>query len=132
MALPESNDSERSELLPKPKQGIARLFAAMRYSLAGIRWAWASEEAFRIEAVLFLVLTPIGLWLGENNIERVLLVGVLILVVLIEILNTAIEALVDRVGSEYHELSGVAKDLGSAAVFISLGLVMFVWGMLIF
>ena len=131
MALPEAGDSERSKLLPHPKTGIARLIAATRYSIAGIKWAFANEEAFRIEAALFIILTPIGLWLGENNVERVMLVGVLVLVVLVELLNTAIEALVDRVGLEYHELSGAAKDIGSATVLISLGLVLFVWGMLL-
>lgn len=131
MALPEANDPERSELLPEPKKGIARLLAATQYSLAGIRWAWVHEEAFRIEALLFVVLTPIGLWLGENNIERVLLVAVLVLVILVELLNSAVEALVDRIGSDYHMLSGAAKDIGSAAVLISLALVVFVWGMLL-
>ena len=131
MALPEAEDPERSHLLPKPKTGIARLIAATRYSIAGIRWAFINEEAFRIEAALFVILTPIGLWLGENNVERVILVGILVLVVLVELFNTAIEALVDRIGFEYHELSGVAKDIGSAMVLISLGLVLFVWGMLL-
>jgi len=131
MALPETTDPDRSELLPEPKTGVARLIAATRYSFAGLRWAWRSEEAFRIEVVLFVILAPLGMWLGENSVERVLLVSVLVMVLLLELLNTAIEALVDRVGSEFHELSGVAKDIGSAVVLISLGLVLFVWGMLL-
>jgi len=131
MALPDAEDPKRSKLLPQPKAGIARLLAATRYSISGIKWAFVNEEAFRIEAALFVILTPIGFWLGENSVERVMLVGVLVLVVLVELLNTAIEALVDRIGFEYHELSGVAKDIGSAMVLISLGLVLFVWGMLL-
>jgi diacylglycerol kinase (ATP) len=116
---------------PAPKKGIRRLIAATGYSLAGLRAAFASEEAFRIESLLFVVMAPLGLWFGETNVEKVLLVGSLVLVLLVELLNTAIEAIVDRVSPDYHELSAVAKDIGSAVVMLSLLLVLFTWGMLL-
>ncbi len=80
---------------------------------------------------MFVVLAPLGIWLGQSGVERALLVGSLMLVLIVELLNSAVEALVDRIGSERHELSGVAKDLGSAAVFVALVLVVVVWSLLL-
>ena len=80
---------------------------------------------------MFVVLAPLGVWLGQSGVERALLVGSLMLVLIVELLNSAVEALVDRIGSERHELSGVAKDLGSAAVFVALVLVVVVWSLVL-
>lgn len=107
--------------------GVRRIVNAWFYSLAGFRACFRHEEAFRQEALGVLVLLPLALWLGQNGTERALLVGSLLLVPLVEILNSAIEAVVDRFGGELHELSGRAKDMGSAAVFLSIAMAAFVW-----
>jgi len=117
--------------LPPKKTGIPRLIAATGYSMQGLRYAFRNEEAVRWEMIAFLILAPTALLLGEGAVEKVLLFGCLVLVIVVELLNTAIEAVVDRVGQDFHELSGVAKDLGSACVLISLCLTVFVWGMLL-
>ena len=108
-----------------------RLVRAARYSFAGLRSAILGEAAFRQELVLAIVLTPLALWLGDNGVERTLMVGVLLLVLIVELVNSAIEAVVDRIGAEPHDLSRRAKDLGSAAVFISLFAVPIVWGLVL-
>jgi diacylglycerol kinase (ATP) len=107
--------------------GITRIYAALFNSLAGFRAAWRNEQAFRQECLLLFIGAPLGLWLGRTGIERALLVGVLFLVLIVELLNSAVEATVDRIGPERHELSGRAKDIGSAAVFASLALAGAVW-----
>lgn len=89
--------------------------------------AWKHESAFRQEVALTAVLTPVALWLGRSGLERLLLIACCLLVLVVELLNSAIEAAIDRVSHEPHELSGRAKDLGSAAVFVSLVLVAAVW-----
>ena len=108
--------------------GLYRIFKATGYSLKGLQSAWKNEAAFRQELMLMLVLTPLAFWLGEGLAQQLLLMIVAWLVVIVEILNSGIEAVVDRIGSEHHELSGRAKDLGSAAVFLSLTLTIVVWG----
>ena len=108
--------------------GLYRIFKATGYSLKGLQSAWKNEAAFRQELMLVLVLTPLAFWLGEGLAQQLLLMIVAWLVVIVEILNSGIEAVVDRIGSEHHELSGRAKDLGSAAVFLSLTLTIVVWG----
>ncbi len=112
----------------KGKRGLRRLKDAAGYSMAGLRDAWRGEEAFRQEVSLALVLLPLALWLGQTPVERLLLAGSWLLVMIVEILNTAIEATVDRISDDYHQLSGQAKDLGSAAVFLSLVLAALTWG----
>lgn len=107
--------------------GIARIYAAFINSLAGFRAAWKHEEAFRQECQLFLVGAPLGLWLGQTGIERALLVGVLFNVLIVELLNSAVESTVDRIGYERHELSGRAKDIGSTAVMLALVFAGVVW-----
>ena len=109
------------------KRGLQRIFDAAGYSAAGLAMAWRAEEAFRQEVMLALVLVPLALWLGQTSMERLLLVASWIVVMIVEILNTAVEATVDRIGEEHHPLSGRAKDLGSAAVFLSLLLAALVW-----
>lgn len=106
---------------------LGRVRRAAGYSVAGFRAALQNEAAFRQELALFVVLAPLGFWLGRDGVERSLLIGSLMLVLLVELLNTAIEATVNRVGRDPHELSGQAKDIASAAVFVSLLLVMVVW-----
>ncbi len=110
------------------KRGLRRLLDAMGYSAAGLTSAWHGEEAFRQEVLLGVVLVPLALWLGQTNFERLLLVASWLLVMIVEILNTAVEATVDRISDETHPLSGQAKDLGSAAVLLSLLLALLVWG----
>lgn len=112
--------------------GIERIIKATVYSWQGLKATFRNEAAFRQETLLALVLTPAGLWLGRDGVERALLVGVLILVLIVELLNTGIEIIVDRFGGEQHELSGRAKDVGSAAVFMSLANVVVVWALVLF
>jgi len=108
--------------------GVRRIVNATLYSVAGIKTAWHNEAAFRQECLFCVVLIPAGIWLGQNAVERVLLVGSCLLVLIVELLNSAVECVVDRVSTDHHRLSGQAKDLGSAAVFMSLILVLIVWG----
>lgn len=107
--------------------GITRVIKAAGYSWAGLKAAFKHEAAFRQELALCLIMIPAGLWLGQTGIERALLIGSLLLVLIVELLNSAIEAVVDRFGGEQHELSGRAKDIGSAAVFIALLNVFVIW-----
>jgi len=107
--------------------GIARLFAATKFSMQGLRQAYRSEAAFRQEVWLCVVLVPAAFFVADTSLERALLIASLFLLMIVEVLNTAIEKVVDRIGDEYHELSGAAKDLGSAAVFLCLVLVAVLW-----
>lgn len=111
--------------------GIRRIVRATFFSLAGLRAAWRNEAAFRQECLLALVLTPAAFWVGENAVERSLLIGACWLVLIVELLNSAVEAVVDRVGTGPHKLSGRAKDLGSAGVFVALMLAALVWGLVL-
>lgn len=110
----------------KSRKGLDRVWHALGYSFAGLRTGW-TESAFRQEAVLSCVLLPVAFWLGQNWVQTALLVASVVLVLVVELLNTAIEAAVDRIGQERHELSRQAKDLGSAAVLLSLLLAVGVW-----
>lgn len=111
--------------------GINRIFKATGYSWAGLKAAFKHEAAFRQELLLCLALMPLGIWLGQTAVERALLIGSLLLVLIVELVNSALEAVVDRFGGEQHELSGRAKDIGSAAVFIALLNVIVVWGLVL-
>lgn len=106
---------------------LRRLNNATRFSMQGFRQAWEGEAAFRFEVILASVMLPVALLLEISALERIALVGSVLLVLMVELLNSAVEAAVDRVGSELHPLSGRAKDLGSAAVFIALILAVFTW-----
>lgn len=110
--------------------GLTRIINAGGYSIKGLKAALKHESAFRQESVLFLVLLPAAIWLGNGWLQYILLIGSMLLVLIIELLNSAIEAVVDRIGDEHHELAGRAKDMGSAAVFIALMNVLFVWAMI--
>lgn len=109
----------------------SRIFKATIWSLQGLRAAWLHESSFRLEVYLFVVLAPLGWWLGEGGVERALLVGSMLLVLSIELLNSAIEAVIERFGDEHHELAGRAKDMGSAAVFVLMLNVLMVWGLIL-
>ena len=99
---------------------MRRILAAIQYSLFGLAAAARHEVAFRLELVMLAVLAPLALWLGDTGVERALLVGSLMLVLIVELLNSAIEATVDRISFEHHRLAKRAKDIGAAAVMLSL------------
>lgn len=107
--------------------GFKHLIHSTGYSIKGLKAAFQHEAAFRQELALCLILIPTALWLGQTAVERLLLIGCCLLVLIIELINSAIEAVVDRIGPEFHELSGRAKDIGSAAVFIALALASMTW-----
>ena len=109
-----------------------RILSATRYSLTGLRDAIRGEAAFRQELLLGAVLVPIAVWLGNTGLERAVMIAVLLQVLIVELLNSAIESVVDRFGPEEHDLSRKAKDIGSAAVFISLITVPIVWALVLF
>ena len=111
-------------------KGLQRLINATKYSLAGFVAAWKNEEAVRQEVILSAIMIPLGLWLGETATQKALLAGACLIVLITEMLNSAIEAIVDRIGEEHHPLSGQAKDIGSTAVFVSLCLTVLVWGLI--
>jgi len=115
----------------KGAQGLRRLINALGYSRAGLADAWRHEAAFREEVMLAAVALPLALWLGSNGVERALLVGSIVLVLIVELLNSAVEAVVDRVSAERHELSKRAKDIGSAAVLVTLALAAAVWALIL-
>lgn len=98
----------------------ARIVKATIWSMQGLRAAWLHESSFRLEIYLLVVLAPLALWLGQDGVERALLLGSCLLVPLVELLNSALEAVIDRYGNEHHELVGRAKDMGSAAVFVAM------------
>ena len=111
--------------------GLTRIIKAAGYSWKGFRAAWVNEAAFRQESIASLIAVIIACWLDVDPITRVLLIGSVLLVMIVEIINSAIEAVVDRIGSEHHELSGRAKDLGSAAVLLSIGVAVMTWVLLL-
>lgn len=115
----------------KKPTGISRIIKATGYSLAGLKAAWENEAAFRQEVFALIVLLPLGLFLGQNGVEKALLISSVMVVLLTELLNSALEAVVDRAGLEYHPLAKRAKDLGSAAVFVSIAIVIIVWALII-
>ncbi|MBD2810857.1 diacylglycerol kinase [Xenorhabdus sp. Vera] len=111
--------------------GLTRIIKAAGYSAKGIKAAWQNEAAFRQEAIAAIFAIIIAFSLDLSIVERILLISAVMLVVIVEILNSAIEAVVDRIGSEYHELSGRAKDMGSAAVLLTILLALFIWGIIL-
>ncbi len=107
--------------------GLTRLLAAFGNTWRGVAGAWREEAAFRQECALAALVVPLGLWLGEDGVERALLAGTMVVVLVVELLNSAIETTIDRIGPERHALSGLAKDLGSAAVFGAFTLLGLTW-----
>ena len=112
--------------------GLKRVINAAGYSVKGLRAAFVHEAAFRQEVCLAVVLWIAAFMLNVSTVERAIMLTTVMLVLIVELCNSAIEAIVDRVGSEYHELSGRAKDIGSAAVLLSLLLVVICWGLILF
>ena len=116
-----------SEVNPqKSRKGLNRILHAGGYSIQGLRAGW-HETAFRQEAILAMVLLPLAFWLGQNWVETSLLAGTVLIVMIVELLNTCVESAIDRIGPEWHDLSKRAKDMGSAAVLLSLLLCAGVW-----
>lgn len=112
-------------------RGPGRILKAAQWSWQGLRAAWLHESSFRLEVCLFVILAPLGYWLGQTPVERILLIGSVLLVMSIELLNSAIEAVIERYGPEFHELAGRAKDMGSAAVFVLMMNVLLCWGLIV-
>lgn len=108
--------------------GLRRVIRAAGYSSLGLRAAWQHESAFRQEVAFAVLLLPAALWLGETPLAIALLIAALLQVLIVELLNSAVEAVVDRVGPEHHALAGRAKDMASAAVALSIALLVLVWG----
>lgn len=124
--------SETPPSMPAKKKGLARIWAATVYSAEGLRACFRSEEAFRIESILSVFLIPLAFILGETALETTMLLFPIVLVLLVELLNSAVEAVVDRVSLDYHELSKKAKDIASGAVFVSLMTFLLIWSVLLF
>ncbi|MDG9668617.1 diacylglycerol kinase [Hahella sp. CR1] len=122
-----SENLSSSSIQPKGATGIKRIILATGYSINGLRAAWRNESAIRQEMVAALILVPLALFLSVTMVEKILMIGSVLLVLIVELINSAIEAVVDRIGAERHELSGRAKDMGSAAVLVALSLAMFTW-----
>jgi len=114
--------------LPRGPIGV---FRAAKWSLLGLRAAWLHESSFRLEVCLFVVLGPTGWYLGASGVERALLIGSCLLVMAMELMNSSMEAIIERYGAEHHELAGRAKDMGSAAVFVLMVNVVVVWAALL-
>jgi len=108
-----------------------RAWQAFLWSMQGLRATWDVESSFRLEVYLFIVLAPLAFWLGQGGVEQAILVGSMLVVLIVEVLNSAIEAVVDRWGPEWHDLAGRAKDMGSAAVFLADMNVLLCWGVIL-
>ena len=112
-------------------RGPAGVMKAAIWSIQGLRAAWLHESSFRLEVYLFVVLGPLGWLLGANGVERALLIGSCLLVMAMELMNSSMEAVIERYGAEHHELAGRAKDMGSAAVFVLMMNVILVWALIL-
>ncbi|WP_334177567.1 diacylglycerol kinase [Pseudoxanthomonas sp.] len=112
-------------------RGPGRILKAAVWSFQGLRAAWVHESSFRLEVYLLVVMAPLALWLGGSGLERALLIGSCLLVLAAELLNSAVEAVIERYGPEHHELAGRAKDMGSAAVFVLMMNVLLCWGLVL-
>ncbi|MEO7955001.1 MAG: diacylglycerol kinase [Polaromonas sp.] len=131
-AAPPENSTSRLPVNPqKNRRGLSRVWHATGYSLAGLRAGW-HETAFRQEAIVSALLVPAAFWLGSNWVETALLAGTVILIMIVELLNTGIETAIDRISPEWHDLSKRAKDMGSAAVLLSLLLCAGTWALALF
>jgi diacylglycerol kinase (ATP) len=116
----------------KSKNGLERIAKAAGYSVAGLKAAYKNEAAIRQETWLMVIFLPLAFYVGHTNIERILLIGVTVLVFIVELLNSAIEAAVDHTSIDHHALAGRAKDIGSAAVMVAIFLFLLVWGLVTF
>jgi len=129
MQTPENKKTDVSPF--KGKTGLRRLINTFGYSLDGFKAAFEHEDAFRQEVFLALVLIPLAFYLGKTPIEQALMIASVLLVLIVELLNSAIEAAVDHTSTEHHALAKRAKDIGSAAVFLALMIVVVVWGLIL-
>ncbi len=111
---------------------MGHILKAVIYSWDGVKAAWINEMAFRIETIVIALLLPIGIWIGETVVERALLIGSSMLILIIELLNSAVENVVDRIGPEHHILSKQAKDLGSAAAAVGMLSAAIIWGLIVY
>lgn len=128
MQIPENQNSQSTMESPfKGKTGLPRLMNAFGYSLEGFKAAFKHEDAFRQEVFLAIILIPLAFYLGKSPIEKALMIASVLLVLIVELLNSAIEAAVDHTSTEHHALAKRAKDIGSAAVFLALSIVAVVW-----
>jgi diacylglycerol kinase (ATP) len=118
-------------MVKKSGSGIGRIFKAFGWSMSGFKAAFLQEAAFRQELLLCVILVPLGFYLGEAGLEKALLMGSLMLILIVELLNSALEAAVDRISKEEHELAGQAKDMGSAAVLLSFLNAAIVWTLIL-
>ena len=125
------DDTPPTGAMPRLTAHLAHVFRAFGWSLAGLRSALRHETSFRLEVSLFVILAPLGIWLGQSGLERAALIGSLLLVLIVELMNSAVEAAIDRISDEHHRLSKRAKDLGSAAVFLCLINVPITWGLIL-
>jgi len=128
------NPSEAAHGAARPAakaRGLARLLQAFGNTWKGLAGCWREEEAFRQECLLAIVAIPAGFWFGSNGVERAVLIGPMLLILIVELLNSAVETAIDRIGTERHALSGLAKDLGSAAVFASFVLLGSTWALVL-
>jgi diacylglycerol kinase (ATP) len=112
-------------------RGPKQIYKALIWSYKGLRAGWTFEASFRLEVYLFIIFFPLGLWIGQGAVEKAMLSGSLLLVLSAELLNSAVEAVVDKVSPEFHELAGRAKDMGSAAVFLLMLNVMLCWALVL-
>lgn len=126
-----SNNQEAADA-QKHRHGLSRIWHAYRYSIAGLQAGWCESAAFRMEVLLAIVMLPVSFWLGRNWLETAVLAAAVVGVMVVELLNTGIEAAIDRIGPEWHALSKLAKDLGSAAVLLSLLLCGAIWAAAIY
>ena len=120
--------ADEAEHLPR---GPGRILKATVWSLQGLRAAWMHESSFRLEVYLLLVMAPLAVWLGQTGLERAVMIGSCLLVLAAELLNSAVEAVIERYGPEHHELAGRAKDMGSAAVFVLMMNVLLCWALIL-
>ena len=128
----QNSDSNQHRISPfKGKTGLRRLINAFGYSVEGFKAAFTHEDAFRQEVFLALVLIPLAIYLGESSVEKALMIASVLLVLIVELLNSAIEAAVDHTSTDHHALAKRAKDIGSAAVFLALAIVAIVWGLML-
>lgn len=112
-------------------RGMLGTFKALRWSIQGLRAAWLHEASFRLEVVLAIALVPLAALLGDTGVEKALLIGAVMAVLALELLNSAIEAVIERYGDEHHELAGRAKDMGSAAVFVGISSALAIWALVL-
>ena len=127
----QSQQPSNQEIPFKGKTGFRRLFNAFGYSCEGFKAAFKHEDAFRQEVFLAIILVPLGIYLGKTSVERALMIASVLLVLIVELLNSAVEAAVDHTSTEKHTLAKRAKDIGSAAVFLALAIVVMVWGVIL-